>query len=694
MATILPPRERFGPNICGDLTEANQREWLVSNGLGSYACGTISGIQTRRYHGLLIAALQPPADRYLLFSKAQTILLDGSDETLLYANCYADQSIEPRGYRHIEAFEIDGRMPVWHYRVGGIKLEMRIWMEPCANTTYIAYRLDPSNLDVDLQQYKVKCEILVNIRDHHSISERQGFATDAQMNGQTCQLTLPHEHYLHIKAVGGDMHMHGEWRAQVHLAEEQKLGLQGGDCHYQLGHAMLNLTPGRWVGIVCSLHEDASTDLRAALNRFRSRDIEMLKRAKTRVEEFENATDWVNRMLLATDHFIFSRPVEDLPNGESVIAGYPWLGDFGRQTMMALPGLTLATGRYDSARRILQTFGRFIDQGMLPNEIPGNGEAPRFTSVDASLWYIEAWRSYLKATQDLRSLHKIYPVLQRIIIACLKGTRHGIEMDADDGLLACGDGSVALTWMNGHANGEYVTPRIGKPVEINALWFNAVNTMTRFAYQLGLNPNPYGDLVKKTLRGFQRFVRAKDQGMYDVLDGPQGHDETIRPNQIMAVSLPYSPLDQETMARVVNICNKELLTAYGLRTLSPRHPQYQPRIKGDAGQQTKAWYQGGVWAWLLGHYALAEYRVHKDALAAQSRLSGLQDHMQSGALGNIGEVFDGAAPHASHGAIAHACAVACNLEAWWKLEKAKKIVRITPESQTQSRIQRILAMPV
>ena len=341
--------------------------------------------------------------------------------------------------------------------------------------------------------------------------------------------------------------------------------------------------------------------------------------------------------------------------------------------MIALSGLCLATGRYDSARRILQTFGRYIDGGMLPDAFPGNQNIIQYNSADAALWYIEAWRAYLKHTQDLRSLHKIYPILQRIIISYLKGTRHGIKLDHDDGLIYCGEAKTALTWMNAKIDDEIITPRVGKPVEINALWFNAVNTMTKFAYQLGLNPNPYGDLVKKSLLGFQAFIQPRARGLYDVIGGQDGKDPTTRPNQILAVSLPYSALDPQTMANVVNICKSELLTAYGLRSLSPNHLAYQPRMKGFSQQRERAFHQGSVWAWLIAHFTLAEYRVHRDPLAAQSRLEAFQNHLQTAGLGSISELFDGAAPHAPGGSLSQALSVACVLEAWWRLGKAKKL---------------------
>ncbi|HSC72449.1 MAG TPA: amylo-alpha-1,6-glucosidase, partial [Candidatus Methylomirabilis sp.] len=325
-----------------------------------------------------------------------------------------------------------------------------------------------------------------------------------------------------------------------------------------------------------------------------------------------------------------------------------------------------------SALRILRTFARFVDRGMLPNVFPGGGDLPEYNTVDAALWYIEAWRAYLEATGDLDSLREAFPVLKEILEAYRLGTRYGIWMDPGDGLLMAGEPGVQLTWMDARVGEWVVTPRIGKPVEINALWYNAHRAMADFARSLGINARG-GDEQAETIRqGFRRFVDQQSGALYDVLDGPGGDDRTVRPNQILAVSLFHTPLDAESRQRLVFLCRRFLLSSFGLRSLAPNHPDYRTHYLGGVPERDGSYHQGPVWGWLLGHYALAEYRVHGDAAAAQSLLSPVRHHLLDAGLGTISEIFDGAPPHTPRGCPSQAWSVACTLYAWWRLERAKR----------------------
>jgi 4-alpha-glucanotransferase len=384
-----------------------------------------------------------------------------------------------------------------------------------------------------------------------------------------------------------------------------------------------------------------------------------------------NVPDWVRQLVLAADSFLFSRALPDTDDGLSVIAGYPWFGDWGRDTMIALPGLCLATGRHDEARRILRTFAHFIADGLLPNLFPGSGETAAYHSVDAPLWYIQAWRSWLEAVGDDDSLAEAMPALASIIAAYRDGTRFGIRMDPADGLVTAGVPGLQLTWMDAKAGDWVVTPRAGKPVEINALWYNALDAMQQFCRRLGTDPAPYEALAEQTRQGFRRYRRGDGEGLLDVLDGPDGDDPAIRPNQIFSVSLPASPLDPSAQAGVVREVAAHLLTSHGLRSLSPADPAYQDRYTGTIEARDGAYHQGTVWAWLLGHYAIAEHRVTGDALLALSRLEPLGAHLLDAGLGTISEIFDGDAPHRPRGAPCQAWSVACTLEAWWRISGPK-----------------------
>jgi len=374
----------------------------------------------------------------------------------------------------------------------------------------------------------------------------------------------------------------------------------------------------------------------------------------------------VTRRVRAADAFVFARPLPDEPDGQSVIAGYPWFGDWGRDTMISLPGLTLAAGRPATARRILRTFAAFVSQGMLPNAFPGAGDTPAYNTADASLWFFEAWRAYVAATGDTAALRAAFPVLVEMVAWHQRGTRYGIAVDPADGLLRAGQAGVQLTWMDAKVGDWVVTPRIGKPVEINALWYNALRTMSEFAARLG-EADAYATPAEAARDGFARFLRGDGQGLYDVIDGPDGNDARIRPNQIFAVSLPHSPLDAPDQARVVEVCRRHLLTSYGLHSLAPGSPEYHPRYGGDVSTRDGGYHQGAVWGWLLGHFALAVFRVTGDAGAALALLEPMRDAMADQGLGTIGEIFDGDPPHDPRGAPAQAWSVACTLQAWHAL---------------------------
>ncbi len=666
----VPTWIRFGREICGDLAQAERREWWLANGLGGYAAGTIAGTLTRRYHGLLIVPVYPPLGRWLVFAKADATLVDGDRTIPLFSNRWGGGVVDPQGHVHIESFQLHGRMPVWRFALGDLVLEQRLCLEPGAHTVYVAYRLEMNGLNTDRER-QLQVRLLVNARDHHGITHPGMFNPHIGAAGNRLQLSYPEGFKLQFQACGGVLQSECNWLENFDLPVERERGLPDTDNHLCVGQALLQLRPGAWVGVVASLHPDASTNLEAALQRFIAHDQNQLQHARTRVIELWQVPEWVGQLVLAAGSFLFARPLPGLPNGESVIAGYPWFGEWGRDAMIALPGLTLATGHYDSARRILQTFACFVDQGMLPNVFPGAGETPEYNTVDAALWYIEAWRAYLETTGDKDALEQVFPVLQDIITWHVKGTRYHIGMDATDGLLYAGEPDVQLTWMDAKVSDWVVTPRIGKPVEINALWYNALENMAQFAGQLGQPIEPYQELTTKTRQGFQRFIRPDGQGLFDVLDGPDGHDATLRPNQLFAVSLPYSPLDHPAQKTVVRLCGRELLTSYGLRSLAPTEPGFQPYYRGGVWERDGSYHQGPVWAWLLGHYALAEYRVHGDAALAQARLQPIREHLLDAALGSVSEIFDGAAPHTPRGAPSQAWSVACILEAWWRLERAR-----------------------
>lgn len=659
---------RFTRAICGDLAQAERREWWLANGLGGYAGGTIAGSLTRRYHGLLIAPVGSPLGRRLILAKADATVVAGARSWPLFTNRWKSGAVSPAGHIRIGSFHLDYSTPVWTYELGDQRIEARIWMEPGAHTVYAAWRLSPQRLPPE-HALSLRVTLLANDRDHHGAMAVGGFAPEIALEGERLSVTDQGGVALSIRAPGGSIVPKHEWYRDFALALEAERGLDSIDNHLCVGEVTVPLLPGQWCGIGASLDGEPAADLEAALGRRLDHDRRTVSTAIASSPAMRDAPPWIARLALAADSFIFARPLASVPDGQSVIAGYPWFGDWGRDTMISLPGLTLATGRPQVAHRILATFASFVSQGMLPNVFPGAGDRAEYNTADASLWFFEAWRAYFEATKDIAALRAVFPVLSEMIDWHEKGTRYGIAVDRADGLLKAGVAGVQVTWMDAKVGDWVVTPRIGKPVEINALWYNALRIMSSFAATLGA-ADRFSAAADAAKRSFTRFVRADGEGLYDVIDGPDGDDASIRPNQIFAVSLPHSPLAAADQANVVQACRRHLLTAYGLRSLAPGSPAYHPHYGGGVLERDGGYHQGPVWPWLLGAFCLASYRVTGDATAAQDLLAAMSDALEDQAVGTIGEIFDGAPPHQPRGAPVQAWSVACTLDAWRLLRLA------------------------
>ena len=668
-ATVAPCPIRFTRAICGDLAQAERREWWIANGLGAYAGGTIAGSLTRRYHGLLIAPVASPLGRRLILAKADATVIEGSRSWPLFTNRWKSGAIAPAGHVRIGSFHLDHSVPVWSYEIGDHQIEARIWMEPGAHTSYAAWLLRPGP-DPPPDELSLRVTLLADDRDHHGTTAVGGFAPDIRADGDRLLVRDGEFFTLIIRAPAGAIEAKRDWYCDFDLPMEAERGLESTDNHLCLGEATIPLVAGQWRGIAASLDAEPPADLLAALRRRLDQDRLAVSTAIASSAAMRHTPPWIARLALAADAFVFSRPLASVPDGQSVIAGYPWFGDWGRDTMISLPGLTLATGRPEVARRILETFASFVSEGMLPNLFPGAGDRPEYNTADASLWFFEAWRAYVEATGDISALREVFPVLSEIIEWHQKGTRFGIGVDGADGLLRAGTAGVQLTWMDAKVGDWVVTPRIGKPVEINALWYNALRVMSVFAQRLR-QADRFGAPADAAKRSFARFVRADGEGLYDVIDGPDGDDASIRPNQIFAVSLPHSPLAADDQARVVRACRRHLLTAFGLRSLAPGSPAYHPGYGGGVLERDGGYHQGPVWGWLLGPFSLADYRVSGNATAAKMTLACMRDAMKDQAMGTIGEIFDGDPPHHPRGAPVQAWSVACTLDAWRQLTEAE-----------------------
>jgi predicted glycogen debranching enzyme len=385
----------------------------------------------------------------------------------------------------------------------------------------------------------------------------------------------------------------------------------------------------------------------------------------------------LSTLATASEQFIVQRGAKGA-GSTSIIAGYPWFSDWGRDTMIALPGLTTVLGRFETAAAILRTYAAFVDRGMLPNRFPDAGEALEYNTADAALWMFQAVGGYLEATRDPDLLRDLFPTLAAIIHAHADGTRYGIHVDSKDGLLCAGEPGAGqpgtqVTWMDAKHDGQVFTPRVGKPVEINALWLNALEVAMRLAGRVrNVGEQRFcAGLLQRAGQGFSRFWNEERGCLHDVLDVDGGvtHDASIRPNQIFAVSLPWCVLPPEHMRAVVDTCARDLLTSHGLRTLAPEDPAYIGRYAGNAWERDAAYHQGTVWSWLLGPFARAHYRVYGDARRAQEFLAPMAQHLASACIGSISEVFDGDAPHIARGCFAQAWSVAETLRSWTYLDR-------------------------
>ena len=670
---------RLGRGDCGRFESAVRREWLVTNGLGGFASGTVAGLNTRRYHGLLVAALSPPQQRTLAVAKIDTRACYDGTGYPLFTNEFGAGTVDPHGYRCIESFQLDHLIPVWTWALADARLQQRIWMDHGHNTVRLSFTLARAAGTVTLTATP-----LVAWRDFHGHMRGGGEVATDPIAGGVAVRAEAGAPPCRIVADRGAFRPDPEWYWEFRHRMEAERGLDAAEDLFSPGTFTCALAPGETVTVTCSLEDVAADGGRESLARERARQADLLRALPA--EE----PAWVRHLALAADQFVVRRSLADGPGptgpaGSTIIAGYPWFGDWGRDTMIALPGLTLSTGRAEIAADILRTFRRYLDRGMLPNRFPDEidpgAAAPEYNTVDATLWYFHAVHEYLRYSGDRALIEELFPSLEEIVDRHRRGTRHAIRVDADDGLLYAGEPGVQLTWMDARVGDWVVTPRIGKPVEVNALWHNALRVMADLAHRLGAAEDGarYRAAAEQAADSFRRrFWYAAGGYLHDVIDGPEGEpaadgrrcDHRLRPNQIFAVSLPFPLLADAQAKAVVDACARRLWTSYGLRSLAPDDPDYIGRYGGGPAERDAGYHRGTVWGWLLGPFATAHYRVYRDPAAARGILAPLKDHLADAGLGSISEIFDGDPPHLPGGCVAQAWSVAEVLRAWRQLPAA------------------------
>ena len=643
---------KFGKEICSDLDAALHREWLETNGLGGFASSTIVGLNTRRYHGLLVAATKPPVGRLVLLSKFEETLFIEGQPFDLSANRYPGV-VHPQGFRYLKQFRLDP-FPVFTYEIEGIEIEKTVFMIHGQNSTVVQYELKDDHHPEQPKNLSLEIRPLIAFRDYHSTTRQNEALNSALQEAPGSVAVQPYVGLpkLHLAHNAAELKKTGDWYRNFEYDAERERGLDFTEDLFNPCVLRFDFRSRRQGAVI------ASTEPRDAAHAAEYRLAEISRR-RTVLQSSPLEDDFIVRLAAAAGQYIVARGDQ-----KTVIAGYHWFSDWGRDTMIALPGLTLPTGKHDVARSILRTFAQHVDQGMLPNRFPDAGETPEYNTVDATLWFFEAARAYLAYTGDLDFVrNELYPVFADIIKWHVRGTRYGIKADAS-GLLSSGEQGVQLTWMDAKVGDWVVTPRRGKPVEIQALWYNALCVMEDLARTFGdeAGQKRYRNMATLASWSFNRQFWNEQAGcLFDVTNGALP-DPSIRPNQIFAVSLKHSMLSAEHAISVVEKVREHLLTPYGLRSLSSSDPQYRGRYTGGPAERDGAYHQGTVWPWLMGPFITAYIKVNGDSAAARRQatewLAPLKNHLADAGLGNVSEIFDGDTPQRPCGCIAQAWSVA------------------------------------
>ena len=681
------PKMSFGSDILSDFDKAIRMEWLVTNGLGGYASSTALGVNTRKYHGLLIAAFNPPVDRRVLLTKLDEEIRIENKTYPIGSNEFK-HGISPEGYRFLVDFSLNP-LPTYRYVVHGVQLEKTIFMPHGKNATIVIYEVfNPHENSVS-----IRISPLVNSRHFHDVTNKGNLAWNFLQKpfkqGTTIQPSVPLSTLIISSNSGKFFAEEGKWIEETYFRVDASRGESCLDDCFQPGWFELYVAPKErnnfYVLAAAGKSENEAQSLfssiqegHAGIDALYSQELERRKSLLTRFQERYvdlEIEDWLKWFILATDSFLVNR---NSTKKRSVIAGYPWFEDWGRDSLISLPGLTLITGRFEDAREILLTFKHYCHNGVIPNRFPDKiGDTPIYNTVDATLWFFNAVLQYLKYTGDFNFVQEeLWNTLQSIIENHVQGTIYGIHME-DDGLIAHGP---QLTWMDATANEQFVTPREGKAVEIQALWYNALKTMELLAtcFKQKEEAGKYSSMAEKARKSFiEKFLNPNENFLFDVIHRDHA-DHSLRPNQVITVALDFSMLDKAMGEKVVEIVQRKLWGTYGLKTLPNNDPRYIGEYSGDWNHRGNAYHNGTVWAWLLGPFTTAFLKVKNydeswRRFAFENFLQPLfREETFKAGLGTISEIFDGNPPHSPRGCIAQAWSVAEPLRAFVEDVKLKR----------------------
>jgi predicted glycogen debranching enzyme len=609
----------------------------------------VAGVNTRRYHGLLVAALNPPVQRMVLVAALdEWVRSANGDLQALSAQEYWDGTVFPQGYRQLEGVEVDGMLPVFRWTIAGSTIEKRIWMEQGVSRTVVTYRL------VSGPPLSLQLRPLFAHRDYHQQRHGQG-AFDMSETGEGWIIDGGGvRSHFEVRSLA-EVRSQPDWYWRVLHRVERERGLDDEEDLFTPGLVEVSLAAGAEVAVVAATEPtpsgwDAGRSWRDA-------------------QQHQDAVlgpgmehPLAGQLALAAEQFRVLRRIDGEPaSGQqrTVVAGYHWFTDWGRDTMISLPGLAMRPGTLWEARAVLDTYIRYLDQGLIPNRFPDTGEAPEYNTIDATLWLFQALAAYLRVSRDWRFIADRLEALEAVIDWHVRGTRHNIRMDPVDGLLAGGEEGVALTWMDARVQEWVVTPRRGKPIEVNALWYNALRLTADWCERAMRPAGTYRQLASQAhASAQQRFWYADGGYCYDVVDAPEGDDPSLRPNQVIALGLVYPLIEGEPARRALDVVTAKLLTPYGLRTLSPDDPRYQSSYRGDQRARDAAYHMGLVWPWLLGPYLDARQRLDGERPALRRLLEPFTAHLVDAGLGTISEIFEPEPPYRPVGCIAQAWSVA------------------------------------
>jgi len=638
---------------CRNLGRALDLEWLETNGRGGFASGTVAGANTRRYHALLLIARTPPSERVVLVNHVEEWLDIDGQSFPLSTNLYRD-AVHPNGYEFCSSFAVNP-WPIWTYRVGEVMVQREVCCVRGRDLVILRWSLKGRT--------KKTARLLVRPkltgRDYHGLHHENGTLSTEALVEENRVTWRPYPDLPPVRAVHSGVYRPApDWYRRVQLPIERQRGLD---------HEEDWSSPGEFSFDVCS---GEPAELLLTSEALEAVDIPVLMRServrrKATEASIPTTDPLTHRLWRVTEAYLSERG-----RGQTIIAGYPWFTDWGRDTFIALPGLCLVTGRYDVARQIIESFAAHVSDGMIPNRFPDAGEQPEYNTIDASLWFIHALDRYLTYSKDRRSVRQAaWPAIMQILDGYRKGTRYGIRMDRD-GLIMGGVPGVQLTWMDAKVGDWVVTPRHGKPVEIQALWIRALEIGERLA-------RSYGDLdyaercrtdrVTATASFQARFWYSGGGYLYDVIDSPEGDDPSLRPNQLYALALCPGLLAKDQAKQVLSVIEDHLLTPMGLRTLSPKDPRYCGRYEGGPAERDRAYHQGTVWPFLLGCFVTAWMSVYGKRAGQKAKartfLNGLEQHLDRACLAQVSEIFEADAPHEPRGCPAQAWSVAEPLRA-------------------------------